>query len=190
MSDFNYNTSGKNVIREPQLGPRAVAVPVTKTTHQKQDPISEVKNYRIFLSSAGKTNAYQFKENIDERLTQINQVRFLTCMLKYTEPATDAALHETLFVRLKNFPTQNFNVSARTTNNFEYHAAIPTNTYTLSGTVVKTFTIFPFDYRINIGSRRINVKDIEVEVYYQDDTTGEFALFTDLTFFTMELEFK
>ena len=47
----------------------------------------------------------------------------------------------------------------------------------------------PYNYNTNIG-RRVNIKDIDVEVYSQNNTTGEFSLFTDLDYVSFEMEFK
>ena len=179
------------IIKELQCSPLTVPSPdrTNIKTNEKQAPVTELKNYRLFLSSSGKTLAYDFKENIDERMTNVEQMRVLNTTIRYTEPATSGLLHQMLFIRFKDFPSNNFKVSARTSSNFSYHFTIPTLVYTASGTVVKLNNIMPYNYNTNIG-RRLNIKDIDVEVYYQDDTTGEFSLFTDLTYIGLEIEFK
>ena len=176
-------------IKELQCSPLTVQQQQRTNTHEKPSSIVEKKCYRFFVSSAGETNAYKFSNLFDERMTDISEIRIMSCMLKYIEPATDALLHETIFIKFKDFPSKNFTVSARTMNNFEYHIALPTNDYTNVGDTVKNFTIFQSDYRIHIG-RRANIKELNIEVYYQNDTTGQFHLFTDLTFITIEMELK
>ena len=179
-----------SIIKEAQCAPLTVPQQQRTTkTYENQAPVTELPNHRLFISSAGKTLSYNFKENIDERMTNIDQMRILNVTLRYIEPATVGLLNEMLFIKLKNFPSSNFKAFARTANNFNYHFTIPTLVYSSSGTIVKLNKIFPYKYNTNIG-RRVNIKDISVEVYTQDDTTGEYSLFTDLSYIGFEMEFK
>lgn len=175
-------------IKELQCSPYTVEQQQrVNTTHEKQKKITELESYRLFLSSAGKQNSYKFTEHICERMTNIQKIRFINTSLRYTEPTTSAELHDNIFIVLKNFPNSNYNVSARSTSNFDYHCSIPLNVYSSSGTIVKINKTFPYDYSIQIG-RRVNIKDIIIEVYYQDNITGEFHLFNDLNYINLEIE--
>lgn len=159
----------------------------TPKTHENMIKTEELKHYRLFIASAGETNAYKFKQIFDERLTNVYQIRIISATVDYTDPGAIGDLPPTLFVSFKNFPSTNFKVSATTTKNFSYHMAIPTESYTNPGVIKKFNYRFPFDYRIFIG-RRINIKELDIQVYYQNVTSGDYLLFTDLNYIGIEIE--